>query len=102
MPTYDYKCTNCGHVFEEFHMMSDAPVEACPECGSPVERLIGGGAGIIFKGKGFYVTDSRNTKTSSTPAAGTETKTGEKSSDGEKKESTKESNSSKKDSAAAS
>lgn len=100
MPTYDYKCTKCSHRFEEFHMMSDAPVEACPECGSPVERLIGGGAGIIFKGKGFYVTDSRNTKTGSTPEASSETGTGKKSSDGEKEPSTETKGS--KDSAAAS
>jgi putative FmdB family regulatory protein len=71
MPTYDYKCRSCGHVFEEFHMMSDPAPETCPECGGPVERLIGGGVGIIFKGSGFYVTDNNGTKkpTSEKPAA---------------------------------
>ena len=64
MPTYDYKCKACGHEFEEFHMMSDPAVEICPQCSGRVERLIGGGAGIIFKGSGFYVTDSKPKKES--------------------------------------
>lgn len=65
MPTYDYECTKCGHVFEYFQAMSEEPLKECPKCKSPVKRLIGGGMGIIFKGSGFYVNDSRKSSTSS-------------------------------------
>jgi putative FmdB family regulatory protein len=57
VPNYDYKCQKCSHKFEVFQSMSDAPLKKCPECGGKVKRLIGGGAGIIFKGSGFYATD---------------------------------------------
>ena len=57
MPTYDYECEKCGHRFEHFQKMSDAPLKKCPKCGKKVHRLIGGGSGIIFKGSGFYETD---------------------------------------------
>lgn len=57
MPTYEYKCDSCGHVFEKFQKMSDDPVKECPECGCEVRRVIHGGAGLIFKGSGWYITD---------------------------------------------
>lgn len=57
MPTYDYECTKCGHAFEAFQQMSDKPLTKCPKCDKKLRRLIGGGAGIIFKGSGFYATD---------------------------------------------
>jgi len=57
MPTYEYICDNCSHFFEEFQNMTDVPIKECPECGSSVRRIISSGAGIIFKGKGFYQTD---------------------------------------------
>ena len=61
MPTYEYKCTACGHAFEQFQSMSAPPVKKCPQCGkSKVKRLLGTGAGIIFKGSGFYITDYRD------------------------------------------
>jgi putative FmdB family regulatory protein len=61
MPTYDYKCDACGHAFEQFQPMSAAPVRKCPKCGKlKVKRLIGTGAGLIFKGSGFYITDYRD------------------------------------------
>lgn len=60
MPTYDYRCTQCEHRFEAFQKMSDAPLSDCPECGGSVKRLIGGGAGLLFKGSGFYITDYRS------------------------------------------
>lgn len=61
MPTYDYKCRACGHQFEHFQSMKDAPLRKCPKCAkSRLERLIGTGAAIIFKGSGFYQTDYRN------------------------------------------
>jgi len=66
MPTYEYECLKCGLHFEKFQKMSDAPLKKCPECGSPVKRLIGKGAAVIFKGSGFYATDYRNSK----PACG--------------------------------
>jgi putative FmdB family regulatory protein len=60
MPTYEYVCRACGHEFEEFQRMSDAPVKICPKCEeSAVDRLISTGGGILFKGTGFYATDYR-------------------------------------------
>ena len=60
MPTYDYRCTACEHQFEAFQAMSADPLTECPVCGDTVERLIGGGAGLVFKGSGFYITDYKN------------------------------------------
>ena len=65
MPTYDYECTECGYKFEYFQAMSDDPLSTCPQCGSRLRRLIGGGTGIIFKGSGFYVTDNGKKKSAS-------------------------------------
>lgn len=59
MPTYEYECTSCGHRFEHFQAMSDKHLEKCPKCKKKLRRLIGNGAGIIFKGPGFYATDYR-------------------------------------------
>ena len=59
MPTYDYECAN-GHRFECLQPITADPLTECVTCGEPVRRLIGGGTGIIFKGSGFYVTDSKN------------------------------------------
>lgn len=61
MPTYDYKCQQCEHRFEHFQSMTDDPLTTCPVCGGSVKRLVGAGAGIIFKGSGFYCTDYKNT-----------------------------------------
>ncbi len=60
MPTYEYRCTSCNDTFEVFQSIKDEPVKTCPKCGGEVKRLIGSGAGIIFKGSGFYVTDYKN------------------------------------------
>lgn len=62
MPTYEYECKSCGHVFEAFQSMKDEPLKICPECGKEIRRLINGGTGIIFKGSGFYVTDNGGSK----------------------------------------
>ncbi|TFG46144.1 MAG: zinc ribbon domain-containing protein [Gemmatimonadales bacterium] len=56
MPTYDYQCT-AGHNFEKIHKMSETPRVKCPTCGKPAARQISGGAGLVFKGSGFYITD---------------------------------------------
>ncbi len=61
MPTYDYECQACGHTYELFQSIKAAPVRKCPKCGkSKAKRLIGMGAGVIFKGSGFYQTDYRS------------------------------------------
>ena len=61
MPTYEYQCEACNHRFEKFQSITSAPIKKCPECGkSKVRRLIGTGAGLLFKGSGFYITDYRN------------------------------------------
>jgi putative FmdB family regulatory protein len=57
MPTYEYICTKCGHEFEAFQSINEPPVKSCPKCKGKVERKISGGAGLIFKGSGFYITD---------------------------------------------
>lgn len=59
MPTYEYECSRCGLVFEEFKPMSAPVRQRCPECRGKVTRLISGGMGIVFKGSGFYQNDSR-------------------------------------------
>lgn len=68
MPTYEYVCAKCGHEFEKFQSMNDKPLATClkDQCGQKrwgkgrVKRLMGTGAGLIFKGSGFYITDSRS------------------------------------------
>lgn len=61
MPTYEYLCDECGHGFEKFQKMSDSPLKKCPKCSKmKLKRLIGTGAGVIFKGSGFYETDYRS------------------------------------------
>lgn len=57
MPTYEYRCTDCSNEFELFQKMSDEPKADCPRCAAPSQRKISGGAGLVFKGSGFYITD---------------------------------------------
>jgi putative FmdB family regulatory protein len=59
MPTYEYRCPECGNEFEKFGRMSDPPVQECPNCHAEAQRKISGGAGLVFKGSGFYITDYR-------------------------------------------
>ncbi|WP_420126151.1 FmdB family zinc ribbon protein [Longimicrobium sp.] len=59
MPTYEYRCPECGNEFEKFGKMSDPPVMECTRCGAEAIRKISGGAGLVFKGSGFYITDYR-------------------------------------------
>lgn len=62
MPTYEYECKKCGKTFDVFQSMKDEPLTVCPDkkCKGKVKRLIGTGAGLIFKGSGFYITDYRS------------------------------------------
>lgn len=88
MPTYEYECEECKHCFEEFQSLKAKPLSKCPRCGGKVRRLIGKGAGLIFKGSGFYITDYTRknspevSKSSDAPAKKkTETAPAEKTSD---------------------
>jgi putative FmdB family regulatory protein len=81
MPTYEYECPS-GHVFEKFQKMTDKPRAKCPVCGKPGMRKISGGAGLVFKGSGFYITDygkdgkgPKKSPESETPAPKSEAKT---------------------------
>jgi putative FmdB family regulatory protein len=59
MPTYEYRCPK-GHEFELFQRITDEPGAPCPQCGEPAERQLSAGAGLLFKGSGFYITDYRS------------------------------------------
>ena len=79
MPTYEYACQSCGHDLEVFQRMSEEPLELCPSCNNPsLKRKIGLGAGIIFKGGGFYETDFKDRKGSKPAAGKADTASGEK------------------------
>jgi putative FmdB family regulatory protein len=91
MPTYEYRCRECGHTFDEYQQMTADPLVVCPNCGKhTLKRVMGTGGGIIFKGSGFYQTDykkngsspstsanQKKTEPSSKEKAGTETKPAE-------------------------
>ncbi len=69
MPTYQYECEACGHDFEELQSMTEKKLTKCPKCGKKkLARLIGGGAGMIFKGSGFYETDYKKKSPSGSEA----------------------------------
>lgn len=58
MPTYEYQCKACGHSLEEFHSITEPPLSRCPKCNTDnLVRIMGTGAGLIFRGTGFYLTD---------------------------------------------
>ena len=79
MPTYQYECSACGHEFEELQSMTDAKLTKCPKCKkNKLDRLIGGGSGMIFKGTGFYETDykKKSAPKDAVPAAAPAAKTG--------------------------
>jgi len=84
MPTYDYACSACSHRFERFESIHDGGAKSCPKCGKKkARRMLGTGAGLIFKGSGFYVTDYK--KKSGTPEGAKEPEK-KKSAGKEKKE----------------
>lgn len=70
MPTYEYECSVCGHRFTQLQGINDKPLKKCPECSGSVRRIITGGAGVIFKGPGFYATDYKKSNQSSGPCCG--------------------------------
>ncbi len=82
MPTYAYVCRNCNHELEELQSINDPPLVKCPNCGTDsLARVVGSGAGLIFKGSGFYLTDyvkSEAKKTGTSETKNEETKKGEK------------------------
>ena len=81
MPTYEYRCHFCHRVSDAFQRMSDAPLVKCPHCGKEgLERIVSGGAGVIYKGEGWYVTDySKKSSGGKEPETKTETKIEKKS-----------------------
>jgi putative FmdB family regulatory protein len=79
MPTYDYRCKDCGHHLEEFQSVTDAQLTICPKCGGKLQRLITGGSGLIFKGSGFYITDYKNGNAKSSSNASSSKETPKKS-----------------------
>lgn len=70
MPNYDYKCENCDTITEVFHSITAEPDLKCEKCGSPLKRMISAGAGLIFKGSGYYVTDSKTSCSKSEKSGG--------------------------------
>lgn len=68
MPTYEYACTQCRHEFEAFQSFSDAALTQCPECNGAIQKVYSN-VGVVFKGSGFYKTDSRDSKKATTPSA---------------------------------
>jgi putative FmdB family regulatory protein len=93
MPTYEYECEKCGLVFEEFQSINAEPLKKCPKegCSGTVKRLFSAGAGFLFKGSGFYITDYRsdsykktakNEKGPSSPPPSSDAGSGKKSKDG--------------------
>jgi len=74
MPIYMYRCTDCEHIFETQQRMTDDPLTDCPQCGGKIRRLVNS-VGVVFKGKGFYVTDNRGSKALA-PSASSKKETG--------------------------
>ncbi|GAA4376928.1 FmdB family zinc ribbon protein [Nocardioides caricicola] len=74
MPTYQYACTECGHAFEQVQSFSDDALTSCPECQGRLRKLFNA-VGVVFKGSGFYRTDSRGSSTASESASTTKTET---------------------------
>jgi putative FmdB family regulatory protein len=75
MPTYEYKCSDCNHTFEIIQSMKEDPLKICPDCHKEtLKKLVSGGAGLIFKGSGFYLTDYKNKPATESKSTKTESK----------------------------
>lgn len=81
MPTYQYACTECGHSFEQFQSFSEDALTVCPVCDGKLRKLFNA-VGVVFKGSGFYRTDSRSSSSSSTPASSSSSSSSDSSSSG--------------------
>ena len=75
MPTYEYRCKDCGHELEAQQAFSDDPLTECPSCGGALKKKFGS-VGISFKGSGFYKNDSRSSSSSTAPSRGSSTSPG--------------------------
>jgi putative FmdB family regulatory protein len=98
MPTYQYACTECGHSFEQFQSFSEDALTVCPQCDGRLRKLFNA-VGVVFKGSGFYRTDSRSGSSSPTPAAATASSSSGESSSGSTSTSTASASSSSSSSA---
>ena len=99
MPTYEYKCTACGHTFEKFQSIMAEPIKRCPVCGkAKAKRLISAGAGLIFKGSGFYITDYPKSGSDRASGSKAEAKSGDSKSSDSKSSDSKSSESKSSDS----
>lgn len=87
MPTYEYECNKCGYSFEILQSIKDDSLKKCPKCGkNSLKKIISGGAGLIFKGSGFYLTDYKNKPSKTKPTAKTKDKPETKTKPASKKE----------------
>lgn len=93
MPTYQYACTECGHSFEQFQSFSEDALTVCPECNGRLRKLFNA-VGVVFKGSGFYRTDSRSSSSSTTPATSSASSSSDSSSSSAASSSTSSSSSS--------
>jgi putative FmdB family regulatory protein len=85
MPTYTYRCDTCGHGFEAVQRFADEPLKECPECGAPIRRVIQP-VGVVFKGSGWYITDSRPKSSSDSADGATKSDKSEKTPKSDKSE----------------
>ncbi len=83
MPTYSYHCDTCGHDFDAVQKFADDPLQECPECGAPIRRVIQP-VGVVFKGSGWYITDSRPKSSSDSSESKTKSESKEKSASADK------------------
>ena len=101
MPTYVYKCVECDHTFEIFQRKATrARARRCPECEGRAERQISGGAGLLFKGSGFYITDYRSDEYRSKASSEKEPGSGKSDKKGQQKKGKKKPNGSSKNTSA--
>jgi putative FmdB family regulatory protein len=88
MPTYTYRCDTCGHGFEAVQRFADDPLKECPECGAPIRRVIQP-VGVVFKGSGWYITDSRPKSSSDSADVASKSDKAEKPKSSEKSDAAK-------------